>query len=194
MTAQHRRTQPRTIYLVAALAVVLLLCLSLAMCLAGSPRPPRQDLPVIAASEQAADRGEAKIMAAADAPLGPLTVELTQEEATSLLALRLPGSPFLRPQVRFSGANVYVTGDVSMGAVLPVNSMWAVVNDAGVPRIVLERASIGPFAMPSILLNSVSSTINEMIDESGTGIMPTSVAIEEGRIIVRLLKSPPTVP
>ncbi len=194
MSANTRPVQPRTIYLAAALVVVILLWVSIAFCLAASQRPPRLTMPRIQASDVAADGGEVKIMNMVDAPLGPFSLELTQEEATSLLALRLPGSPFLNPQVHFTGNKVYVTGDVSLGAMLKVVSMWSVHQGSGRPRVLLERASIGPFAMPPILLNSVSSTINEMIDESGTGIVPTSVRIEEGRIVVLGVKSTPTVP
>lgn len=194
MNPAARPIPPRTVYLAVASLVCLVLCLSLTICLAASPRPPRVNAASVPVSEEAAQSGENKIMAVAEAPLGPFSVELTQEEATSLLALRLPGSPFLNPQVVFTPGYIHISGIVNMGVPLTVNSLWTISNDGGQPRVRLERASIGPFAMPTLLLNSISSTLNDMIAESGTGILPTVVTIEEGRIIVHGTKSPPTIP
>jgi hypothetical protein len=135
-----------------------------------------------------------KIWSLDSAPLGPFSVTLTQEEATSLLALRLPGSPFLNAQVHFSDGKVYISGVVNMGVALKVVSMWSVAQSSGRPRVFLERAAIGPFSLAPFLLNSVSSTINEMIDESGTGIMPTNVRIGDGLLTVEGRKDTPTIP
>jgi hypothetical protein len=170
------------------------LCLSLTVCLIASPRPAGVSLPPVAASEEAAQSGEAKINAAGDAPLGPYTVQISEEEATSLLALRLPGSPFLNPQVRFRNGQVLLSAIVHVGVPLNMRTVWVVAGESSRPRVRLERAAIGPFGLPSILLNSVSSTINEMIDESGTGILPTAIRIDNGELVVDLMKSPPTIP
>ena len=192
--SESRRVAPRTIYLVAALGVVLVLCCSLTVCLVASPRPPRLSLAPVAVSEEAAVSAEGKITAAADAPLGPFSLTLSQEEVTSLLAFRVPESPFLRPQIHFGDGRAYISGVVSMGTPLTVNSMWSVADVSGQPRLQLERASIGPIALPSALLASVSSTINEMIAESGTGVMPTSVRIGDRAVTIEVNKSIPSVP
>ena len=185
---------PRTVYLAAALSVLLLLCLALSFCLLASPRPPQFSLATVAATDEAAQSGEDKLLALMDAPLGPFSAELTEEEATSLLALRLPGSPFLHPQVHFLDRGVYISGIVSMGVPLRVVSLWSAQTVGGRPRLLLESAAIGPFSLPALMLSSVSSTINEMIDESGTGITPTAVRIGGGRIVVEGQKDPPTIP
>jgi hypothetical protein len=182
------------VYLVAALAVCLVLCLSLAVCLAGSPRPLDLALAAVPVSEGAAESGERKLQAVLDAPLGPFAVAVSESEVTSLLALRVPGSPFMRPQVHLSGGKIHISGDVSMGAVLRVKSTWSASTQGGFARVHLERASIGPLALPQALLGSVSSTINQMIDESGTGIMPTAIIVGDGTARIEGVKSPPTVP
>lgn len=194
MNADRRGIAPRTIYLVAALAVFLVLCLALTICLVASPRPPKLNLPPVAISDAAAQTFEDKVLSLVDAPLGPFTVDLSEEEASSWLALRLPGSPFLNPQVHFVDGKVYVSGEVSMGVPLKVVSMWTMTQDSARPRVLLERASIGFFALVPVLLNSVSSTINEMIDESGTGIFPASATIGDGHIVIQCTKSQPTIP
>lgn len=194
MSAERRPIPPRTIYLAAALLVFLVLCLSLTICLATSPRPAPPVLPAVQPNELAAETGVEKITAVADGPLGEYTVSLSEEEATSLMALRLPGSPFLNPQVRFRDGRFYVNGTVSMGVPLGVQSMWAIAGNGAQPRVVLERASIGPFALPGFLLSSVSSTINEMIVESGTGVLPTAIGVEDGTISIKLIKSTPAIP
>jgi len=194
LSANARPTPSRSLYLVAVITLLLLLCLALTVCLAASPRPPRLSLPRIEPTDAAASSGEDKIWAVDRAPYGPFRVELTQEEATSLLALRLPDSPFLKPQVHITGGRIYVSCEVSLGVPLHVRTEWTAVLVGGRPRLVLQRAAIGPFALPGIMLNSVTSTINEMIDESGTGIVPTAVHIEEGFVVVEGIKGPPGVP
>jgi hypothetical protein len=174
--------------------VFLVLCLALSVCLLASPRPPQMNLPVVAASDEAAQSGEDKLVSLVDGPLGPYSLELTEEEATSLLALRLPGSPFLNPQVRFVDQRAYISGVVNMGVPLKVVSMWTVDASSGRPRVLLERAAIGPFSLATFLLSSVSATMNEMIDESGTGIFPTAVRFGDQRIIIEMRKDTPTVP
>jgi hypothetical protein len=194
LDANERRVPPRTIYLVGVLALVLVLCLALVICLAAAPRPPRLSLAPAAVSGIAAQSAEDKLNAVVDAPLGPVSVDLSDEEATSFLALDVPGSPFLQPQVHFDGGKAYISGVVDMGVPLKVQSVWAFTTEGAEPSVVLERASVGPFALPAILLNSVSSTVNQMIAESGTGILPTAVRSEGGHIVVDLTKSTPTVP
>ena len=188
------RTFPRTVYLAVALAVCLVLCIALSICLLASPRPAPVDRPPVAVSETAAQSGEDKIYALADAPLGPWTLDFNEEELSSLLALRLPGSPFLDPQVHFSGGRMYISGIVNMGVALKVASSWTTQTVDGRPRVALERASIGPIALAPFLLNSVSATINEMIDESGTGIWPTRVLVSDGRIVIEGTKDAATIP
>jgi hypothetical protein len=173
---------------------VLILCLALTICLVASPRPPQLDLPPVVISDAAAQTAEDKVQRMIDAPLGPYTLELTESEISSWLALRLPGTPFLKPQVHLTDGKAYIAGEVSLGAPLTVVSMWSATNENQNVRVVLERAAIGPFALASIFLNSVSATMNEMIDESGTGIFPSAVTIGDGRIIILLQKSAPAIP
>ncbi len=194
MSANARPTSSRSLYLIVGVALLLLLCLALAICLAASPRPPRLSLPHIEPTDSAAASGEDKIWAVDRAPHGPFRLEITQEEATSLIALRLPDSPFLKPQVYITGGRVHISGEVSLGVPMQVRTEWATAMVGGKPRVVLERAAIGPFALPGIMLNSVTSTVNEMIDESGTGIVPTALRIEEGVLIIEGIKGPPAIP
>lgn len=188
------RSSPRFIYLAVALAVCLVVCLALSVCLFAGPRPAPVDRPAVGVSDEAAQRGEDKIYALADAPLGAWTMELSEDELTSLLALRLPGSPFLDPQVHCTGERMYVSGVVNMGVPLKVVTSWTTQMVDGRPRVVLERAGLGPIALAPFLLNSVSATINEMIDESGTGILPTRVQIDDGRIRIEGSKDSATIP
>jgi hypothetical protein len=194
LNSDRRSLAPRTIYLAAALGVTLILCLALTICFAASPRPPKLDLPAVAISDAAAQTAEDKVMKIADAPLGPFTLDLSDAEISSWLALRLPGSPFLNPQVHLTDGKVYITGDVSLGVPLKVVSLWSVTQDNNRPRILVERTAFGPFALAPVLLNSVSATINEMIDESGTGVFPSAVTISDGHIIIAGRKSEPAIP
>jgi hypothetical protein len=71
---------------------------------------------------------------------------------------------------------------------LQLATRWSTRLEDEKARLVLEHASVGCFTLPKGMLSALSGTINEMIDESQTGIVITDVQIAEGRIIVTGMK------
>jgi hypothetical protein len=170
-------------------ACLLLLAVFLVSLLAGcssggntavSPLRPGTPVPV---SAEAAQRLQARIEAIADSPQRDFHLEITAEEATSYLA-QLPDSPLTDAQVWFTSGRVYLTGTVTQPMRLQLATRWATRLEDEKVRLVLEHASVGCFTLPKGMLSALSATINEMIDESQTGIVITDVQIAEGRIIV----------
>jgi hypothetical protein len=150
-----------------------------------SPLRPGTPVPV---SAEAAQRLQARIDAIAASPQRDFRLEITAEEATSYLA-QLPNSPLMDVQVWFTGGRVYMSGAVTQPMRLQLATRWSTRLEDGKARLVLEHASVGCFTLPTGMLSALSGTINEMIDESQTGIVITGVQIEEGRVIITGTKS-----
>jgi len=167
------------------LLLAVLLVSLLAACGAGgntpvSPLRPGTPVPV---SVEAAQRLQARIEAIAASPQRDFRLEISDEEATSYLA-QLPDSPLRDAQVWFTGGRVYLTGTVTQPMRLQLATRWSTRLEDEKARLVLEHASVGCFTLPKGMLSALSATINEMIDESQTGIVITGVQIEEGRAII----------
>jgi len=167
------------------LLLAVFLVLMLAACGSGgetavSPLRPGTPVPV---SAEAAQRLQARIEAIADSPQRDFRLEITAEEATSYLA-QLSESPLRDAQVWFTGGRVYLTGTVTQPMRLQLATRWSTRLEDEKARLVLEHASVGCFTLPKGMLSALSGTINEMIDESQTGIVITDVQIAEGRAIV----------
>jgi len=57
-------------------------------------------------------------------------------------------------------------------------------------HVVLESMSIGPLAIPTLLLGSVTSTINEILDDPTTGIALTELRLDDGVLTISGVRSP----
>jgi hypothetical protein len=177
------------LFLLAAFLVSLLAaCGSGGETPAVSPLRPGTPVPV---SVEAAQHLQARIDAIAVSPQRDFRLEITDEEATSYLA-QLPNSPLVDAQVWFTGERVYLAGTVIQPMRLQLATRWSTRLEDGKARLVLEHASVGCFTLPNGMLSALSATINEMIDESQTGIVITDVQIEEGRAIITGTKSQAT--
>ncbi len=170
-------------------ACLLLLAVFLISLLAGcssggdtavSPLRPGTPVPV---SAEAAQRLQARVEANAASPQHDFRLEITAEEAASYLA-QLPDSPLTDAQVWFTSGRVYLSGTVTQPMRLQLATRWSTRLEDESARLVLEHASVGCFTLPKGMLSALSVTINEMIDESQTGIVLSDVQVEEGRIIV----------
>jgi len=145
-----------------------------------SPLRPGTPVPV---SAEAAQRLQGRLEAIAASPQRDFRLAITDEEATSYLA-QWPESPLMDAQVWFTGGRVYLTGTVTQPMRLQLATRWATRLEDEKARLVLEHASVGCFTLPKGMLGALSGTINEMIDESQTGIVITDVQVAEGRAVI----------
>ncbi|MEW6231398.1 MAG: hypothetical protein AB1566_03670 [Chloroflexota bacterium] len=169
-------------------AVALLLVMSSALialsgCLplvrAGQGPTP---LPV---TQEAAQRLEDKLYAAMKQSLvSDFTLEATQEEVTSYLALKLPDMPFLQPQVRFAPDRVIFTGNMTQPIAAPVHVAGSAQAQDGKVTVVLQEAKLGFLSVPGFVLQSISDTMNELLAESQGAIQISRLQILEGKVIV----------
>jgi len=169
---------------------VLLMLILLLVCGAGCASRARVSLPCQPEiSEAAATRFEEKIRPLTEEEgAGPVALQTTSDEVTSFLTQMVEEHtgevPVTNPRVCFTPGEIYVAGRFT--SVLPFDLEATVVL---APRLVEGRLEIeilevwaGSLALPKVLLRSLSSTLNETLAESSTGIHVSAIHVEEGQI------------
>ena len=151
---------------------------------AGSPQDG-----AVRVSQQAAQRLQARIDQVNSSSRPDFTLEATDEEVTSYLAVYLQQSPLTDAQVRFVGGKVQVFATVAQLLNLSVASVWSAQVDAGQVRIKLESATVSCIPVPPQLLESVSATLNQMIVESQVNVQVKDIRIDLGKITVTASKT-----
>jgi len=146
---------------------------------------PSLSLPLVPLSEAAAGRLEASLESA----FGPGTprefyLTATEEEIASYLALRIPESPVSKPVVKLSPGRIAFQGVLNYPARFDLAFASTVTLVDGWPVVNIESLIAGPVALPTGMLASVTSTLNEMIVEAGLDLTFTELEVTTGRITV----------
>jgi hypothetical protein len=171
-----------------AAAAALLFVLACSPCgLLGSSATPASDQVKI--SLDAANRLEAELSKIVTRS-GAFRLRITEEEATSYLALKMTEAPLANPQVRFRGGKIYLSGTFTppLAADFSAISTAQVVN--GQVRITIESMTLGPFPAPANLAASLNQTINETIAEAETKVTITEIQVLDRAIVIAGTKSP----
>lgn len=182
---QARRRSPAPWLLTAILAVILLVTsgCSASGC-AGAPQDG-----AVRVSQQAAQRLQARIDQVSSGNRPDFTLEATDEEVTSYLAVYLQQSPLTDAQVRFVSGKVQIYATAAQLLNLSVASVWTAQVTAGQVRINLESATVSCMPVPPQLLESVTATLNQMIVESQVSIQVKDIRIDPGKITVTASKT-----
>jgi hypothetical protein len=157
---------------------LIILILSSLACSIFVGGPDYSDRQSIAVSAEAAESLKAEVKRAleAGAATGDVTINITEPQITSLLALRLQSDPNLQedskpliidPQVYLRDGQMQIFGKTKQG-ILTANIGIIVsvgVDENGKPKIELVSADFGPLPVPE----SVASAISAMIEEAYTG-------------------------
>jgi hypothetical protein len=170
--------------------VVFLLGMACGPCnlLSGSvPTPPHP----VAVSTEAADQLESRIQQNLTGEPGQqFILRMTDQEVTSLLATKLNeygDSPVADPRVWFTKGKIYGTG--RLVNVLPVETNFFVVASPriqdGLVVVDIEQVSAGALPIPESLLNTLSQSINETVQELQLGMHVTALEILEGEAIIK---------
>lgn len=176
-------------FLIVSLSLVLpLLACSLPSRRQEAPPPT----PTIVISEQAAESFENKVQNARDtADSNKITLRVTDEEITSYLNLRLKdqatASPVQEPRVWFTGGKMYLSGKVQLespkvsgqGLVVAVPTVVD-----GQVQITIDRASIGPIPVPKLVLQQITTYINEQLAQVVSGVKVDKVEVLEGELVI----------
>jgi uncharacterized protein YpmS len=116
-------------------------------------------------------------------------LKVTNEEATSLAAVNLQEYaqlPIASPQVWFTSGKVYMTGEINVFG--PLTSKAFIVLEAleadNKVEISIVEAKMGSLPFPQNVLDRISRTLNETVDEMQTDINVQRLDILEGEMQV----------
>lgn len=148
----------------------------------------------VAISTEAAGQLESRLQQSLQGQPGQeFIVRMTDDELSSLLSVQLAKydeSPVTNPQVWFTRGKVYGSG--RLVNVLPVETEFYFEANARVQdgKVVvdMEKVSAGALPIPKSVLNTLSESINQTVEEAQLGVQVTALEILEGEIVVRGVK------
>lgn len=164
--------------------LLLVLCLALILASTGCNPPGCQSAPQgtqVRISQQAAQRVQVMVEQISASPKPDFTLEVTDEEATSYLALSFNQTSITEPEVRFLAGQVQLSGKVAQLLNSSVVTLWTAQVVDGTVRVKIVSASVACIPVPTQLLDSLSDTLNQMILESQVNIQVRAIKVDPGR-------------
>jgi hypothetical protein len=182
-----RKQQRVARLLVPVLTLLALACGPCSVLTSERPTPPHA-LPV---STEAAGQLESRIRQNLKGePGSQFILRSTDAEVTSFAATELSKydeSPIVDPQIWFTRGNVYATG--TLVNVVPVETDFLVIASARVAngQIVVEvkESSAGAIPIPNPVLEWISESLSETLDELQLDVEVTALEILEGEVIIK---------
>ena len=182
----------RRVLLRLIMPIVVLVSVACGPCnlLSGGTEQPTPPHPIVVSTE-AAGQLESRIQQNLRGQPGQqFILRMTDAEVTSLVDTELSKyseSPLSDPQIWFTKGKIYGSGKVTN--VLPLDAEIHVVASArvedGQVQVVVEDVSAGAVPIPDSLLETVSQSINETVDELQLDVQVTALEILEGEAIVQ---------
>jgi hypothetical protein len=179
--------RPKLLHLFAFMMLLTLACGPCSLLSADLPTPPHP----IAVSTESAAQLESRIQQnLGGAPGQPFIMRMTDAEVTSLVAAKLSqygDSPVADPQIWFTKGKIYGTG--RLVNVLPIETKFFVVASAriedGQVEVDIEESSAGALPIPSRMLDTISQSINETMNDLQLDVKVDALEILEGEAIIK---------
>lgn len=173
--------------LVPLLLLLTLACGPCSLFSAEVPTPPHP----IAVSVESAEQLESRIQQNLGGEPGKqFIMRMTDTEVTSLVATKLAQydeSPVVNPQIWFTKGKIYGSG--RLVNVLPIQANVYLVASAriedGQVVVSLEETSAGALPIPDRMLETISRSINETMEELQLEMQVTALEILEGEAIIK---------
>jgi hypothetical protein len=177
-----------------SLFVVLVLALAGLACdlMVGGPTPPASPVPF--STEAAGEVPNAWQQAATSVPSGgDVSVTFTEQQLTSFVILKLnenENAILKDPQVFLRDGKIQLYGTAEANGVRTSALIVIAVTVSAEGNVVFtaEKADFGPLPVPSALLDSVSTTLNEALTGSAgslaSGFKVTQLAIADGQMAI----------
>ena len=151
------------------------------------PTPPH---PMVVSTE-AAGQLESRIQQNLSGEPGQqFILRMTDAEVTSLVATELAKydeSPVTEPQIWFTKGKIYATG--RLVNVLPIEADFFIVAaphiQDGKVTVEIEEFSAGLLPVPDSVLDTISQSVNETVEDLQLEVEVTALEILEGEIIVK---------
>ncbi|MBN1660599.1 MAG: hypothetical protein JXA93_19535 [Anaerolineae bacterium] len=182
------KRRPSWLQLAALLALLFsLACGPCNLLSAEVPTPPR---PIVVSTESAAQLESRIQQNLGGEPGGQFILRMSDEEVTSLVATKLAQydeSPVTEPQIWFTKGKIYGTG--RLVNVMPVDTPFYVVTSArivdGQVEIVVEDVEAGALPIPEGVVDTLSQSVNETLQEVQLDVEVTAIEVLEGEIVVK---------
>ena len=174
-------------YLPILTLIVILMSASIACSLSSSlsseatPTPTTRPIPI---STQAAQVFEQSLsMPTIDAQAGTETIQFTEEQITSYVALQLQKdpNPIIRdPQVFLENNQVVLQGQIVTDLMTSSGTLTATVavDQNGTPKVNIVSAQFGSFPIPTALLDAVSQMVDQAINDNINQTSGSNLKIE----------------
>ena len=170
--------------------VLILLALACGPCsflTSERPMPPR----AISVSTEAAEQLESRIRQNLKGEAGSqFILRSTETEVTSWAATELSKydeAPIVNPQIWFTRGNVYATG--TLVKVVPLETDFLVIASARITNgqvvVEVQESSAGAIPIPGPVLELISESISETLDELQLDVEVTALEILEGEVIIK---------
>ena len=141
-------------------------------------------------SPEAAQRVEAKLVEALTLNASnQFILNFTDEEFTSYLALKLEETaapPITDPQIRFTKGKIYIAGKLTNVGPVKVRAMVVAVPRVTDDQLVIDIQNVylGPIPAPNVLVDSLSQTIDQALEEAQVNLKITQVEVFESEIVI----------
>ena len=170
--------------------VALLLGLACGPCNLLSAQVPTPPRPIVVSTESAAQL-ESRIQQNLEGePGGQFILRMSDEEVTSLVATKLAAydeSPVTNPQIWFTKGKIYGTGRLT--SVVPIETPFYVVTSTrivdGQVEVVVENVEAGAIPIPESVIDTLSQSVNETLQEMQLDVQVTAIEILEGEIVIQ---------
>lgn len=170
--------------------VLLLLGLACGPCNLLSGEVPTPPHPIVISTESAGQLESRIRQNLSGEPGQQFILRMTDDEVTSLVAIKLAEydeSPVTEPQIWFTRGLIYGTGHLVN--VLPVATDVSFVGSArildGKVVVDMDRVSAGAVPIPESLLETISQSINETVEDLQLDVEVTALEILEGEVIIK---------
>ena len=169
--------------------IVLVLTSMACKVFVGGPEYPTQTVPVSTAEVQSMETQIEQALAAG-AETGIVTLQLTESQLTSYIALKLQeqtNPPFTEPQVLLRNGQMQLAGKINRGmfaANMLITMNVSVDPATNLPKIEIASADFGPIPAPEGLNAAISAAIDEAFTGSlgpvAIGFRLKSISIADG--------------
>jgi uncharacterized protein YpmS len=170
--------------------VLLLLGLACGPCNLLSGEVPTPPHPIVISTESAGPLESRIRQNLSGEPGQQFILNMTDDEVTSLVATKLAEydeSPVTDPQIWFTKGLIYGTGHLVN--VLPIETDVFFVGSArivdGKVVVDVDEVSAGALPIPASLLETISQSINETVEDLQLDVEVTALEILEGEVIVK---------
>ena len=114
----------------------------------------------------------------------PFVLQLTQEELTSYVALRLSGLPLHDPQVWISPGQMRATGVITEPIRTRFSISCSVTGTPSDPELRFETAALDGMPVPKFVLEMLTDRANQIVAQASFDVTVREIILLEGELII----------